>query len=176
VYVTHGAAYERAPPYSREELAAEAKFLADKGVTHLKNTVGRQQFPDPVDDYHRMAAMRDAVGPDVQLSMDGNLRMNLAQAMKLCQMCEELGISFIEEPIHYNDPRNLHHLRMKTTIPVAAAENEKFSTLQILQADAVDFLQPNVNNDGGYTAAMRKAAIARAFNVPLSHGNGNGPH
>jgi L-alanine-DL-glutamate epimerase-like enolase superfamily enzyme len=176
VYVTHGAAYEGAPVYSREELAAEAAHLVGLGCTHLKNTVGRQQIPDPADDYQRMAAMREAVGPDVQLSMDGNLRMNLPQAMKLCQMCEELDIAFIEEPIHYNDPRNLHHLRLKTTIPVAAAENDRFSTLQLLQADAVDYLQPNVNNDGGYTAAVRNAAIARAFNVPLSHGNGNGPH
>jgi L-rhamnonate dehydratase len=176
VYVTHGAAYEGAPVYSPEELANEAAHLVKLGNTHLKNTVGRQQIPDPVDDYHRMTAMREAVGPDVKLSMDGNLRMTLPQAMKLCQMCEELDIAFIEEPIHYNDPRNLHHLRQKTTVPVAAAENEKFSTLQLLQADAVDIIQPNVNNDGGFTAAMRNAAIARAFNVPLGHGNGNGPH
>lgn len=176
VYVTHGAAYEGAPVYSREELANEAAHLVGLGVTHLKNTVGRQRIPDPVDDYHRMAAMREAVGPDIELSMDGNLRMTLPQAMRLCQMCEELNISFIEEPIHYNDPRLLAHLRTQTTIPVAAAENDRFSTLQLLQADAVDYMQPNVNNDGGYTAAIRNAAIARAFNVPLGHGNGNGPH
>jgi len=176
VYVTHGAAYDGAPVYSREELAKEAAHLVTLGSTHLKNTVGRQAIPDPVDDYHRMAAMREAVGPDIKLSMDGNLRMNLAQAMKLCQMCEELDITFIEEPIHYNDPANLAHLRSRISIPIAAAENEKFSTLQLLQAGAVDFIQPNINNDGGITAAVRNAAIARAFNVPLSHGNGNGPH
>lgn len=176
VYVTHGAAYEGATVYSREELAKEAAHLVSLGCTHLKNTVGRQRIPDPLDDYHRMAAMREAVGPDVKLSMDGNLRMTLPQATKLCEMCEELDIDFIEEPIHYNDPRNLNHLRMKTSIPVAAGENERFSSLQILQADAVDYLQPNVNNDGGLTAAVRNAALARAFNVPLSHGNGNGPH
>jgi L-alanine-DL-glutamate epimerase-like enolase superfamily enzyme len=174
--VTHGAAYDGAPVYSREELAKEAAHLVTLGSTHLKNTVGRQAIPDPVDDYHRMAAMREAVGPDIKLSMDGNLRMNLAQAMKLCQMCEELDIAFIEEPIHYNDPANLAHLRSRISIPIAAAENEKFSTLQLLQAGAVDFIQPNINNDGGITAAVRNAAIARAFNVPLSHGNGNGPH
>lgn len=176
VYVTHGAAYEGAPAYSRKELADEAAHLVSLGCTHLKNTVGRQQIPDPVDDYHRMAAMREAVGPDVKLSMDGNLRMTLPQAVKLCQLCEELDIDFVEEPVHYNDPRNLHHLRLKTSIPIAAAENERFSTLQILQADAVDIMQPNVNNDGGFTAAARNAALARAFNVPLGHGNGNGPH
>ena len=176
VYVTHGAAYDGAPVYSAEELAAEAAHLVKLGNTHVKNTVGRQQIPDPKDDFQRMAAMRDAIGPDVQLSMDGNLRMNIAQASELCDRCYELDISFIEEPIHYNDPANLRHLRDRIRIPVAAAENEKFTALQLLQAGAVDFIQPNINNDGGLSAGARIATLARVFNVPLSHGNGNGPH
>jgi L-alanine-DL-glutamate epimerase-like enolase superfamily enzyme len=176
VYITHGAAYDGAPVYSREELAAEAAHLVKLGATHLKNTVGRQAIPDPVDDYHRMAAMREAVGPDIKLSMDGNLRMSLPDAIKLCKMCEELDITFIEEPIHYNEPANLAHLRSQTSIRVAAAENEKFSARDLLVAGAVDIIQPNVNNDGGYTAGLRTAALARAFNVVLGHGNGNGPH
>ena len=176
VYVTHGAAYDGAPVYSAEELAAEAAHLVKLGNTHLKNTVGRQAVPNPKDDYLRMKAMREAVGPDIKLSMDGNLRMSIADAVKLCNLCEELDISFIEEPIYYNDPTLLAHLRSRTTIRVAAAENERFSALQLLQAGAVDYIQPNVNNDGGYTAGLRTAALARAFNVPLGHGNGNGPH
>jgi L-rhamnonate dehydratase len=176
VYVTHGAAYDNAPVYSPEELAAEAAHLVQLGNNHLKNTVGRQPIPDPKDDYIRMKAMREAVGPNVKLAMDGNLRMNLAQAAELCKRCEELDISFVEEPLYYNDPRLLRELRSKTTIPVAAAENEKFSARDLILADAVDYIQPNVNNDGGYSAAIRTAALAKMFHIPLSHGNGNGPH
>jgi L-rhamnonate dehydratase len=176
VYVTHGAAYDGAPVYSRDELAREAAHLVKLGNNHLKNTVGRQAIPDPKDDYYRMKAMREAIGPDVKLAMDGNLRMSISEAIRLCNLCEELDISFIEEPIYYNDPAMLAHLRSRTTIPVAAAENEKFSARDLLVAGAVDFLQPNVNNDGGYSHGVRTAALARAFNIPLSHGNGNGPH
>ncbi|MET3663281.1 mandelate racemase/muconate lactonizing enzyme family protein [Aquamicrobium ahrensii] len=176
VYITHGAAYDGAPVYSREELAAEAAHLVSLGYDHLKNTVGRQAIPDPDDDYHRMAAMREAVGPDVKLSMDGNLRMSLPDAVRLCKLCEELDITFIEEPVHYNEPRNLAHLRSQTSIRVAAAENEHFKARDYLEAGAVDYLQPNINNDGGLTASLRIAAQARAYNVPLGHGNGNGPH
>ena len=176
VYVTHGAAYDGAPVYSAEELAAEAAHLVTLGNRYLKNTVGRQAIPDPRDDYNRMKAMREAIGPDIGLAMDGNLRMNLSQAVKLCKLTEELDIGFIEEPLHYNDPRLLAQLRAQTSVPVAAAENEKFSARDLIVADAIDILQPNVNNDGGYTAALRIAALARAFNVQLGHGNGNGPH
>lgn len=176
LYITHGAAYDGAPVYTAEELAAEAAHLTTLGVTHLKNTVGRQAVPDPDDDYRRMKAMREAVGPDIKLSMDGNLRMSVDQAVRLCKLCEELDISILEEPIHYNDPKNLAYLRGQTSIAIAAAENERFSARDLLTAGAVDIIQPNVNNDGGYTAGLRTAALARAFNIPLGHGNGNGPH
>ena len=53
-------------------------------------------------------------------------------------------------------------LRIATTIAVAAAENERFTALQLLQAGAVDFIQPNINNDGGLSAAIRIAALAKA--------------
>jgi L-rhamnonate dehydratase len=176
VYVTHGAAYGNSPVYSAEELAAEAKHLVSLGNRHLKNTVGRQNVPDPADDYLRMKAMREAVGPDIKLAMDGNARMTVAQAVKLCRMTEELDISFLEEPIIDNDPIQLRELRGKTSIPIAAAENHKYSARDLLVNEAVDILQPNVTNDGGYTAGLRIGMLAQAFGRPLSHGNGSGPH
>lgn len=176
VYITHGAAYGGAPVYSSEELAAEAKLLADMGNTFLKNTVGRQRVPDPADDYLRMKAIRDAVGPDVRLGMDGNARMTVDTAVKLCRLTEELDIAFLEEPIIDNEPTHLRELRAKTTISIAAGENHRYSARDLLLNGAVDILQPNVTNDGGYIAGMRIAMLAQAFNRPLSHGNGSGPH
>ncbi|RKF30523.1 mandelate racemase/muconate lactonizing enzyme family protein [Paraburkholderia fungorum] len=176
VYVTHGAAYGGAPVYGVEELAAEAKHLAELGNLHLKNTVGRQNVPNPADDYIRMKAMREAVGPNVKLAMDGNSRMTVAQATRLCQMTEELDISFIEEPVIDNHPTLLRELRGKTSIPIAAAENHKYSARDLLVNDAVDILQPNVTNDGGYTAGLCIGMLAQAFGRSLGHGNGSGPH
>jgi L-rhamnonate dehydratase len=176
VYITHGAAYHGAPVYSVEELAAEAAHLVELGNRHLKNTVGRQAVPDPDDDYVRMKAMRDAVGPDITLAMDGNSRMSLSQALRLCKLTEELNIHFLEEPVYDNDPHLLAALRAQTQIPIAAAQNHRFSCRDLLTAGAVDIIQPNVNNDGGYSSGLEIAAMARAFNTPLGHGNGSGPH
>lgn len=176
VYITHGAAYGGAPVYSREELAAEAAHLVGLGNNYLKNTVGRQEVPDPDDDFLRMAAMREAVGPDVKLGMDANARMTAVQAIRLCRLVEELDISLFEEPALDNDPLILQELKRHTTIPIGVAENHKYSMRDILLANAVDIVQPNVNNDGGYTGGLRIAALARAFNKPIGHGNGSGPH
>lgn len=176
VYITHGAAYGGAPTYSVEELAAEAAHLVELGNTYLKNTVGRQAVPDPDDDYVRMKAMRDAVGPGVRLAMDANARMTASAAIRLCRLVEDLDISLFEEPVIDNDPLALAELRRHTTIPIGVAENHKYVMRDILLADGVDVVQPNVNNDGGYTGALRIAALAKAFNKPIGHGNGAGPH
>lgn len=176
VYITHGAAYGDAPPYDIEELAAEAAHLVKLGNRFLKNTVGRQAFPDPVDDYRRMRAIREAVGPEIKLAMDGNDRMSVAEAAKLCRLTTDLDISFLEEPVFDNDPRLLAELRSQVSIPIAAAQNHKFSARDLLLAGAVDIIQPNVIIDGGYTGAAKIAALADSLKIPIGHGNGGGPH
>jgi L-alanine-DL-glutamate epimerase-like enolase superfamily enzyme len=181
VYITHGAAYAGAPVYSPEDLAREAAELAKGGNWLLKNTVGRQMrdgkfAPDPVDDYHRMAAIREAVGPDVKIAMDGNCRMTVRQAEQLAKLCEPLDIEFFEEPVNSNDVHQLAALRKRAPIAIAAAENHLYSAADLIRADAIDILQPNVVNDGGYTAGVRNANLARAHNVPIGHGNGGGPY
>src|SRR3546814_14876832 len=119
--------------------------------------------------------MREGVGDGVGVWMDGNARMTALQAIRLCKLTEELRISFLEEPCQDNDPRLLTELKANTTIPIAVAENHKYAIRDLLIANAMDVVRPNVCNDGGYTAGIRIAGMAKAFNKPLSHGNGAGP-
>ena len=176
VYITHGAAYGGVSRYEVDELAAEAKYLVKLGNRFLKNTVARQDVADPEDDAIRMRAIREAVGPEIRLAMDGNYLMSAPQAVELCQRTQELHIAFLEEPALENDPLVSAEIRRKTTIPIAAAQNWKYDARDFLLADAVDILQPNVANDGGVTGALNVAALAKAFRVPIGHGNGSGPH
>ncbi len=176
IYATHGAAYGNVPRYETEELAAEAVRLVESGNRFLKNTVGRKAVPDPEDDFNREKAIREAVGPDIQLAMDGNCRMSVPEATKLCKLVEPLNMAFIEEPVYGNDPVLLAELKSRTYVPIAAARRDHVSARDLLVKDAVDILQPNVNNDGGFTAALKIAGMAQAFNKPLGHGNGGGPY
>lgn len=181
VYVTHGAAYGKALPYSPEELAAEASHLVSLGIKHLKIPAGRQlrdneYAPDPDDDLVRMTAVREAVGPEIDLSMDGNCRMTRAGALRLCKLVEELRISFFEEPVVNNDPADLAAIRRQTSIPIAAAENDQYFLRNFTEADAIDIFMPNVSSDGGYTRALKLAAAAASYNLPIGHGNGGGIH
>lgn len=181
IYVTHGAAYGKAPVYSREDLAQEAAHLVGLGNTFLKNTVGRQlkdgEFaPDPVDDFHRMTAMREAVGPGIRIAMDANSRMSRAGALQLCRLVEDLNIAFFEEPVVDNRPQDMALIRNQTSVPIASAQNHRYGLIDLIQSKAIDFAQPNVSKDGGFSGAIRLAGLAAEAGVPLAHGNGGGLH
>lgn len=180
VYVTFGAAagtvYSGKQPYGLDELAQEAAHLVAAGHRRLKVPVGRLERPDPVDDHRRIAAIREAVGTDVTLAMDAASRFSLPQAHKLCALVEDLDIDFFEEPVSDNNPQLLAGLRAQTMVPIAAAATHRYSYLDLLRADAIDIVQPNALSDGGYTAALEIVALAKAFDRPIGHGNGTGPH
>ena len=176
VYITHGAAYGSDPRYTTEELVEEAVELVRQGNRSLKNVVGRQAIPDPDDDYRRMKAIREAVGPDISLSMDGVMRMSLSQALRLCKLCEELNIAFIEEPVYQSDPILLAELRRQTIVPIAAPPNPRVSARTLLVSGSVDILHPNVMHHEGYSGALGISEMAAAFDIPIGHGNGSGPH
>lgn len=176
-YVTFGFA-----AMDREQLAAAAAHWVAKGATRLKMTVGhhalaRRDEPRPVmdilrEDLARIRAVREAVGPEVALFLDANCSLDPFQARWLADRAADYGIGFFEEPLVENDPRLLAELRRLTGVPVAAGQNEgllhRFRAL--LEAEAVDILQPNVVIGGGITQCAKAAGLARAFNRPIANG------
>src|SRR5205085_442937 len=83
------------------ELAAEAVELRDEGgFTGLKLRLGRE---DARDDLATIAAVRKAVGEDMQLMVDFNQGLDFAEALHRCHMIDDLGFAWIEEPIVYDN-------------------------------------------------------------------------
>jgi L-rhamnonate dehydratase len=125
-------------------------------------------------DVKRVRAIRSAVGPDIEITVDAACRLDLPSARKLCQALEELHIAFFEEPIVQNDIRLMAELRRETSIPITAGQNEglPYRFRDMLSAGAVDVIQPNAIITGGVTQCLRIAGIASAFNVPISNGGG----
>lgn len=106
--------------------------------------------------------------------IDANYMFPSNYALELAKRVEPYGITWFEEPIYGNDARLLADLRCKTTVPIAAGQNEgsRFRHLELLLHRAVDILQPNVCYVGGYTEALKVAAIAQAFNILIANGGG----
>ena len=182
VYATFGFAF-----YDRDELAAAAQAWVERGFKRLKMTVGhhalqRRDEPRPLaqvirEDVERIRAVREAVGPEVQIYIDANCSLDYFHAQALAQRIEEFGITFFEEPVAQNDIPNLAKLRAKTSIPLAAGQNEGLASRfrDMLVAQAVDVVQPNACISGGYTQCLRIAGMAAAFNTQYANG-GAWPH
>jgi L-alanine-DL-glutamate epimerase-like enolase superfamily enzyme len=183
-YITFGL-----PRYSIDELIEVARMLIRDGQRSLKMVVAKGTNPydeilgEPTDadilqDAKRVAALREAVGPDIELMMDANKGATYAQALKLAKLCEPCNLVWFEDPVLQGDPRLMAKLRTQTTIPIAAgstATSDLMFIREYLLREAVDYLQPNVRDIGGFTQAVKAAAMAQAFNVPLAMG-GNYPH
>jgi L-rhamnonate dehydratase len=184
-----GGARQRVPLYAtfgfnffdREQLAAAAKLWVSQGYRRLKMVVGhealRRRETRPMmgviyEDAARVRAVREAVGPDIELYIDANCSLDLYHATRLAELVKPYGISFFEEPITQNDALQMAQLRRATGMPLACGQNEGliFRFRDLLLREAVDYLQPNVVSSGGYTQCTKIAGLAAAFNVPLANG------
>ena len=167
-YVTFGL-----KQYTKEQLAEVAKQFVTKGEHRLKMVVAVEP-ENPRVDAERVRSVRDAVGENVELMIDANYLFSFNRALELCKLVEPYSITWFEEPLYQNDAHLLADLRRHTSIPIAAGQNEghRFRHRELIVNRAVDIVQPNVCSVGGYTEAVKVAALAQAFNLPIANGGG----
>jgi len=169
-YITFGLA-----DYDREQIVEAARYWVAQGHDKLKMVVGADRDSiDIVEDAIRVRLVREAIGDNTELMIDANYKLPFHQALDLCKRVEPYHLYYFEEPVYGNDPRLLADLRRRTSVPIAAGQNEgsKWRHLEFMVNQSVDIVQPNVCYVGGFTEAAKVAAMAQAFNLPLSNGGG----
>ena len=182
VYATFGFGF-----FDREQLASAARLWVSQGFKKLKMTVGnealRHRDRRPVmemirEDAARVRAVREAVGPEVELFLDANCNLDLYHATKLAEMVKPYGIAFFEEPLTQNDAAAMAQLRRTSGIPLACGQNEglSFRFRDLLVAQAIDYAQPNAIISGGFSQCVKIAGLANAFNVSIANGGAWGFH
>ncbi len=149
-------------------VAEEAATLRDEGgFTGLKLRLGRDRMAD---DLATIDAVRATVGDEMHLMVDFNQGLDLAEAMGRCQRLDHLGLTWIEEPIVYDDLEGYRRLTADLKTPIQIGENfyGPRALHRALQMGACDFVMPDFMRIGGVTGWMRAAAIAGAAGVPMS--------
>jgi galactonate dehydratase len=123
------------------------------------------------------SAMRDAIGSEVDISVDCHGRLSTANAVRLAEQLNDLELLFIEEPIPPENVDSLAWVNQRSPVPIAAGE--RISTIygarEIAEKQAVSIFQPDVVNCGGLSQARKMAAIAEAHYIPIAPHNPNGP-
>jgi L-alanine-DL-glutamate epimerase-like enolase superfamily enzyme len=121
-------------------------------------------------DVECVRAAREAAGPDIEITLDVNCPWTVREALDMTETLRPFNLRWIEEPVW--PPENysgLAAVRKHGGIPVAAGENA--STLMdfqhLLEASAVDFIQPSPAKMGGITELQKVFALANANNVAV---------
>jgi galactonate dehydratase len=124
-----------------------------------------------------VAAVRDAVGPDIDLMLDVHGRLNVPTAIAMCRELAPYDLRWIEEPTPPESIDALANVRANSPVPIAAGERwyEPGKFLEALNRKAVDILQPDVSHAGGLGETKRVAHMAHHHLIPVAPHNPVGP-
>lgn len=168
VYATFGL-----PDYSIEELAEVAELKVSQGFNLIKMVVAHHGAKDIPEDIRRVKAVRDAIGYEIGLAVDVNCRLNLHEATVLAKGLEPYQLAWIEEPVYFNDPKDMKALRQRTDTRIAAGQRIPFRWNQknLILNDAVDIAQFDVVHVGGFSEGFKVCNLAETCHLKVAtHG------
>ncbi len=170
------------------EGAKTPESLADKAVAVLKkgfNALKFDPFPNPwrvfIDKYQEQAAIenvravRQAVGPDVDILVEVHRRLAPQHAIRVAHMIEEFKPFWYEEPTSARNVDCLAEIRRNINIPVVTGEElyTKWEFREVFEKQAADILNPDICNVGGILELKEIAAMAEPYCVIISPHNYN---
>jgi len=166
-------------PGTPAQNAEEAKVVVGMGYTamkfdpfgqdnHYKISLKEAQLAED-----RVAAVRQAVGPEVDILVEAHAKFDVMNAIQLGKRLEEYRPLFYEEPVSEERVSELLEVRRKVNIPIATGERlyTKFPFAEIIERHAADVLQPDIANAGGITELKKIAIIAEAKHITMAPHN-----
>ncbi|AMX04182.1 mandelate racemase/muconate lactonizing enzyme family protein [Microbulbifer thermotolerans] len=176
--------YTEADPDHLDALAEEVKALIDLGWTCIRVIpagFNNPEFFQPAESIARTARclgmLREIIGPGITLGIDYHHRLSVAEAASFCQRLAPGTLDFLEEPIRNESPDAYAALRSMTDVPFAIGEefSSKWAAVPFVQRGLTQYLRVDVCNIGGFTEAMKAAALAEMYYVDVMPHNPLGP-
>ena len=166
-----------------EDLAADAKAKVAAGDQVIRMHVSEtgpnefEQTPAVNRAIEEFAAVREAVGPDVDLVIDAHQRLTPPAARRLCRQLEPYDPYFVEDPIRSDSPDLLRELRGQTAVPLAVGEQfaTKWLFREVIERELADYLRVDVCLVGGLTEARKIAGWAETHFIEMAPHNPLGP-
>ncbi len=169
------ACYASPIPYmaTPEATAEKAREFLQQGFQAVKLKIGRGIGVD----IEHVEAARAAIGSDIKLLVDANGAYTAAESIALAQDLVKLDVFWLEEPVHPEYADDLARIRRRVDLPLASGEwlGSWVHFRDLLKAEAVDVIMPNITRCGGITGMMKIADLAALENVTVApHGVGAG--
>ncbi len=176
---------------SRPEEYAEAalKTVAD-GFTALKfdpffaDKDGKARYPERTLTrrrgdlaYRRVAAVREAVGPTVDILVEVHGNLGTTSAIEMGRRLAELDPFFYEEPVDAMNVECMVKVSQNVPLPIAAGERlyTRYGFRPYIEKQALDILQPDLGLAGGLSEVKKIATYAETYNMHIQPHNCGGP-
>jgi len=164
-----------------EQTAEQALGVARRGFTALKF----DPFPGPWRSWidrkderlavERVRAVREAVGPDVEILVEVHRRLAPMHAIRVARLMEPYAPFWFEEPVSVRDLGGLVEAKRAINLPVVTGEEiyTKMEFREVLERRAADIVNPDVCNCGGILELREIAAMAEPHHIAVSPHNYN---
>lgn len=118
----------------------------------------------------RVAALREAVGKEVDIGLDFHGRVGPALAVQLARALEPLNPMFIEEPCLPENVDAMVQVARSTRVPIATGERlfTRWGFREVLEKQAAAILQPDLSHAGGILEVRKIAAMAEAYYAAIA--------
>jgi len=165
-----------------ESIAENALKMVGKGFTAMKwdpFREGGQVIPKSEEEYAIacVRAVREAVGPSVDILVECHGRFNMHSAVRMAQKLEPFDPFFYEEPIPPDNIDAMAEVQRSINLPVATGERlfTRWEFRVLLEKQAARIIQPDICHVGGFMELKKIAAMAEAYYVSVQPHNSNGP-
>jgi muconate cycloisomerase len=128
---------------------------------------------DLVGDVCRVRAVREAIGPDVKLTVDANMGWDVPTAIAALRQLEDAQLLFAEQPVRHDDPRWMAEVRRSVGVPIMADESvfTLSDALRVLREGAADILSVYPGKNGGLLNTLKIVGVAEAAGALCSIGS-----
>lgn len=155
-----------------ETIGAHARRLKQDGFRTFKIKIGQK---DRKKDIERVRSVREAVGEEAAIRVDGNGCYSFFEAREILNELQRFHITDAEQPLRRGDHKSLAELRRAVAVPIAAQESVSSpeDAFLVLEENAADLLKIKLTHIGGFQRGLQVATIVETRALPVVVGQGS---
>lgn len=155
-----------------ESIGSDALRLKQSGFNTFKIKIGQK---DRSKDIARVRAVRETVGKEPAIRVDGNAAYTFTEAREILNELAKFSLTDAEQPLSRGDLKSLAELRQAVGVPIAAQESVSSpeDALSVLEQNAADLIKIKLSHIGGFQRALQVAAVVGAKGLSVVVGQGS---
>lgn len=154
-----------------DDLVGDMVRYVEEGYKTVKFKVGSDWGKNMERDARRMEKVRRAVGPDIEIVVDGNQVWSVEEALKFADMIRPYNPAWYEEPVHSHDMNAIRELREKVNMKIGYGESMRnYFAFETYVEKGVDHLMPLVGRMSKMSDLLKIRDLARKNSLRFSSG------